>query len=195
MHDISTQLGVESVSWPGDPPYERYLVSSIAKGDAAEARRRTPIPARRDAPAAPGEGVAAGNANPLGAGLPIGTPGTPVVPPVHPPACPVGAVFSLRIVPPVPSPAVFSCRRYTHRRSFRCGSRLPGIPPVGVLAALPGIPPVGVLAALPGIPPVGVLAALPGIPPVGVLAALGREFLLTPGLSRRAGSAPGFGLF
>jgi len=133
MHDISTQLGVESVSWPGDPPYERYLVSSIAKGDAAEARRRTPIPARRDAPAAPGEGVAAGNANPLGAGLPIGTPRPPVVPPVHPPACPVGAVFSL--------------------------------------------------------------AALPGIPPVGVLAALGREFLLTPGLSRRAGSAPGFGLF
>lgn len=34
-HDISIVLGRESVSWPGDPPYERDLISSLAAGDGS----------------------------------------------------------------------------------------------------------------------------------------------------------------
>ena len=33
VHDISIVLGRESVSWPGDPPYQRDMVASLAKGD------------------------------------------------------------------------------------------------------------------------------------------------------------------
>jgi len=35
VHDISVILGRESVSWPGDPPYERKLISSIDEGRAS----------------------------------------------------------------------------------------------------------------------------------------------------------------
>jgi arylformamidase len=41
VHDISILLGVESVAWPGDPPYERDLVSSIAKGGDSDVSRLT----------------------------------------------------------------------------------------------------------------------------------------------------------
>ncbi len=41
VHDISILLGEESATWPGDPPYERDLVSSIAKGDVSEVSRLT----------------------------------------------------------------------------------------------------------------------------------------------------------
>jgi arylformamidase len=32
VHDISVILGKESVSWPGDPPYERKVISSVDEG-------------------------------------------------------------------------------------------------------------------------------------------------------------------
>ncbi len=32
-HDISIVLDRKSVSWPGDPPYQRDMVASLAKGD------------------------------------------------------------------------------------------------------------------------------------------------------------------
>lgn len=32
VHDISIHLGVESAGWPGDPPYDRKLISSIPAG-------------------------------------------------------------------------------------------------------------------------------------------------------------------
>jgi arylformamidase len=32
VHDISIRLGVESAGWPGDPPYERKLISSVDEG-------------------------------------------------------------------------------------------------------------------------------------------------------------------
>jgi len=35
VHDISIVLGRESVSWPGDPPYERDLISSLAAGEVS----------------------------------------------------------------------------------------------------------------------------------------------------------------
>ena len=36
VYDISIHLGVESVSWPGDPPYERRLCASLAEGGVAD---------------------------------------------------------------------------------------------------------------------------------------------------------------
>ncbi len=41
VHDISIRLGKESVAWPGDPPYERDLISAIARGDASDVSRIT----------------------------------------------------------------------------------------------------------------------------------------------------------
>jgi arylformamidase len=41
VHDISILLGKESVAWPGDPPYERDLISAIAKGRVSEVSRLT----------------------------------------------------------------------------------------------------------------------------------------------------------
>lgn len=39
VHDISIVLGRESVSWPGDPPYERDLIASLAAGDGSNVSR------------------------------------------------------------------------------------------------------------------------------------------------------------
>lgn len=41
VHDISILLGEESVAWPGDPPYERELISAIAKGGVSDVSRLT----------------------------------------------------------------------------------------------------------------------------------------------------------
>ena len=41
VHDISILLGEESAAWPGDPPYERELISAIAKGGVSDVSRLT----------------------------------------------------------------------------------------------------------------------------------------------------------